>query len=363
MLLITSSCINPSTQEPVYWPTDGWKTSTPEEQGMDSELLAEMVEIIQEENYQIDSVTIIRNGYLVTDILTLPAGSTHIIYSCTKSVVSILVGIAIDQGYIESVDQPVVDFFPSRTIANLDDYKKGMTLEHLLTMTSGLDCRDSYLYRWQGLGEMQHSDDWVQYVLDLPMIDEPGKLFEYCNGASNLLSAIVQETTGMSSLEFAKENLFSPLGISDVEWASDPQGVTIGYSELRMLPHDMAKIGYLYLNEGIWNGEQIVSSEWVEVSTREHIAGTMQDGYGYQWWVDDSGFYLALGYRGQFIYVVPEMNMVVAFTSHLPDYNFYVPQGLLTDYIIPAVQSTSPLPENPEGNELLTSQIEALVNP
>jgi CubicO group peptidase (beta-lactamase class C family) len=332
---------------------------------MDSDLLSEMLGTIQEQNYEIDSVTIVRNGYIVADARIQPFRSTskHNIFSCTKSVVSALIGIAIDQGYIEGLQQPVLSFFPQRTVANGDANKEAMTLEHLLTMTTGFRCQDSYLYRWTGLNQMRESEDWVQFVLDLPMDGEPGARFEYCNGASFLLSAIIQETTGMSALEFAEEHLFGPLGISDVDWSSNPQGISLGYSELRMHPHDMAKIGYLYLNDGRWDGEQIVPSEWVKASTRKYVSATLEDGYGYQWWVDDSGMYLALGYGGQFIFVIPEKEMVVVFTSSLEDSDFYAPQTLLNEFIIPAAMASSTLPDNSEGAALLESLIAELANP
>lgn len=351
---------------PSYWPTEAWRTSTPEEQGMDSEMLADMLETIQEQDHGVDSVVVVRNGYMVADATVFPfePGSRHIIYSCTKSVISALVGIAIDKGYIEGVHQPVLDFFPERTVANLDAKKEAMTLEDVLTMSTGLECQDSYLYRWRGLEQMRQSDDWVQFMLDLAMAEEPGTRFEYCNGASFLLSAIIQETTGMNALAFSNEHLFGPLGITDVQWLSNPQGITIGWSELYMMPHDMAEIGYLYLNEGVWDGEQVVPAEWVKASTREHIsAGTLEDGYGYQWWIDDSGIYLALGYAGQFIFVVPEKDMVVVFVSDLEEQDFYVPQMLLNDFIIPAAKSAAPLPDNPDGVALLESRAEALANP
>jgi CubicO group peptidase (beta-lactamase class C family) len=348
-----------------YWPTDGWRTSTPEEQGINSEMLADMLSTIREGDYDIDSVSVVRNGYLVLDAYIHPfrIGSRHVIRSCTKSIVSALVGIAIADGYIEGLDQPVVDFFPERAVANLDDNKKAMTVEHLLTMTSGLNCQDSYLCGWRGLLRMRQSEDWVQFVLDLPTAEEPGTRFEYCNGASFLLSAIIQESTGVSALALAEEHLFGPLGISDVHWPSNPQGISIGYSELSMKPHDMAKIGHLYLNEGLWDGEEVVPSAWVKASTRKHVSATLQDGYGYQWWVDPSGVYMALGYGGQFILVVPEKDMVVVFTSELDEEDFYVPQGLLEDYIIPSAQSSTPLPENPEGTAMLEALVEALANP
>lgn len=229
-VVFLAGCAGGTPEPAAYWPTEGWPTSTPEEQGMDSELLAEMLATIQEENYGIDSVSVTRNGYMVADAPVHPfeAGSKHIIFSCTKSVVSALIGIAIDKGYIESVDQPVPGIFPKRTAANLDAAKEAMTLEHVLTMATGLECRDSYLYRWRGLRQMEQSEDWVQFMLDLPMAEAPGSRFEYCNGASFLLSAIIQQTTGMTALAFAEEHLFGPLGITDVEWSANPQGIAIG---------------------------------------------------------------------------------------------------------------------------------------
>ncbi len=332
---------------------------------MDSNLLAETFAAIREQDYAIDSVTIVRNGYLVSDVAIAPfdPNSPHVINSCTKSIVSALVGIAIEKGYIESVEQPVLDFFPEQSVANLDANKKALTIEHVLTMSTGLECRDSYLYRWGGLEQMRQRDNWAQFMLDLPLVEQPGSRFEYCNGASFLLSAIIQETTGVSAMEFAEEHLFGPLSITDVSWDTNPQGISIGWAGIRMRPHDMAKIGNLYLNEGQWAGEQIIPAAWVDRSTRKHISATLQDGYGYQWWVTDEGIYMALGYAGQFIFVVPEQELVVVFTSDLEERDFYVPQILLNQFIIPAARSSPPLPDNPEGMALLQARLQALANP
>jgi CubicO group peptidase (beta-lactamase class C family) len=324
-----------------------------------------MMDAIRQRDHRIDSVLVVRNGYIVADAYVHPfrPGSRHIIHSCTKSIISALVGIAVDKGFIEGADQPVLELFPERTAAGLDANKKAMTLESLLTMTSGFDCQDSYLYGWRGLTEMRRSDDWVQFALDLPMREEPGTRFEYCNSASFLLSAIIQSSTGRSALAFAEEHLFGPLGITDVQWPSNPQGISIGWGDLRMIPRDMAKIGYLYMNDGLWDGRQIVPAAWVKASTRRHTRATLSDGYGYQWWVDAAGFYMALGYAGQFIYVVPEKDLVVVFTSDLAESDFFVPETLLKQYIIPAAESSTPLPENANGVALLDSRIRALANP
>ena len=169
----------PLSISPDYWPTHGWRSKTPEEQGMDSELLVNMLGFIQEQDYDMHSVTIVRHGYLILDAAIYPFdhGSKHNIHSCTKSITSALIGIAIEQGYIESVEQPVLSCFPDRMAANLDAHKEAMTLEYLLTMASGLECRDSYRYIWSGLTQMMQTDDWIQFMLDLPMAEPPGSQF------------------------------------------------------------------------------------------------------------------------------------------------------------------------------------------
>jgi CubicO group peptidase (beta-lactamase class C family) len=347
----------PASTPALLWPTDEWQTASPESQGMDSNVLVELLKSIENGEIDIDALVVVRNGYVVLDATVFPFSifpdARHDVLSCTKSVISILIGIAIDKGYIEGVDQPVLSFFPEASVANLDARKENMTLEHLLTMTTGFDCKDSYLYGWDGLYLMRASSDWVQFMLDLPMARDPGSYFEYCNGASFLLSAILQEATGVSAFEFAQEHLFAPLGISDVVWESNPQGISIGYSDLQLRPKDMAKIGYLYLNDGVWDGEQIVASKWVQVSTQKHIPGTLQEWYGYQWWVDESGIYMALGYGGQYIIVVPEENLVVVFVSDLAEEDFYIPDQFLHRYILPSIKSSDPLPEDARATTLL----------
>ena len=330
------------------YPTEAWQISTPEEQGMRSHKLVEMMEHVKTNNFSIDSILIVRNGYVVLDAYFYPflKGQKHIIHSCTKSIMSALIGIAINKGYIQSVDQRITDFFPGKEYADKDDLKKSITLENLLMMASGLKCRDSYLYRWVGLWEMRNSNDWAQYVLDLPMSEAPGEKFEYCNGVSYLLSVIIQNTTGMKTLDFARKHLFEPLGIVDVGWATSPQGFDIGYGEMWLKPHDMARFGWLFLNKGRWSIKQIIPSSWVDVSTRGYIDATLFDQYGYQWWVDSAGFYMAVGYKGQFIFVVPQKNLVVVFACDLPVRDFPVPRRLLQNYIIPAAEAAKPLPSN-----------------
>jgi CubicO group peptidase (beta-lactamase class C family) len=340
------------------YPAEEWAISTPEQQGIQSPLLADMVEHISEYSIQIHSVLIVRNGKIVLDSYFWPFSPEvkHAIHSCTKSIMSALIGIAIDKGYIHSVNQPITDFFPGLA-AGSDDLKKSITLENLLMMASGLDCKDSYLYGWAGLYDMGASSDWAQYVLDLPMAAPPGTTFEYCNGLSYLLSVIVQNATKMKTLDFAVKYLFEPLGIKDIIWPANLQGVTVGWGKMQLKPHDMARFGWLYLNKGRWDGMQIVPSAWVDASTRRHIDAQLFDHYGYQWWVDSTGYYMAVGYKGQRIFVIPEKDMVVVFTANLTGSESLIPKKLLDAYIIPAATSDHALPQNTADN----IQLEALI--
>ena len=309
-------------------------------------------------------VLVIRNGYMVLDAYSYPYDSEipHHIDACTQSISSALVGIGIDKGYIKDESQPVLDFFPTRVAKNLDADKKSMSLENLLTMTTGLECRDPFLYLQSGMMDMiipaewRMSKDWVQFIIDLPMAASPGTRFQYCNGAPFLLSAILQEQTGMNALSFAEKHLFEPLGISEVGWPSNPQGITLGYGHLFMRPQDMAKIGYLYLNNGLWNDKQIISSKWIRASTRKYIDTTLLPGYGYHWWTASPDVYTAAGNKGQFIMVAPEKDIVAVFTGGLSPKDFTIPIDLFSSYIISAVKSPTPLPENTAGKKALKSK-------
>jgi len=259
---------------------------------------------------------------------------------------------------------PVVEILAGDAPDAVDDRRAAMTVEDLLTMSTGLDCRDSYLYRWEGLAEMQQSENWTAHVLALPMRDEPGTQFEYCNGSSFLLSAILSEVTGMPASDYAEQVLFEPLGFGGFEWPANSNGITIGWGELWLHPADMAKLGYLYLLDGEWDGAQLVPAAWVETATTEHIsADTLASGYGYQWWITDDGYAMALGYGGQYIIVSPEHDLVMVVTSGLPGAQFGLPQELATRYVIPAAISDTPLPPDPDAQGHLADAVAAAAEP
>jgi CubicO group peptidase (beta-lactamase class C family) len=303
---------------PDYWPTEAWQSSTPEAQGIDSALLADALLAWRQQNVQIHSLLIVRNGYLVADATFYPYdGQTiHDVASVTKSVMTTLIGIAADQGKLD-LDDKMVSFFPDRTIANLDARKDAITVRHLVSMTSGLQCiRDGM--EGDSAIAMQRSPDYVQFALDLPMAYEPGSQFVYCSPAISLLSPILQQATGMTTLAFAEQYLFEPLGIHDVLWETDPQGYTRGWGDLSLHPHDMAKLGLLFLQEGRWEDRQIVSRRWVrEARVAQSETPDGEHAYGYGWWLapDLQGVYRAEGRNGQYIYMLPDWNMLLVTTG------------------------------------------------
>lgn len=324
---------------------------------MSSGVLADMVE---DAAYPrgIDSVMIVRNGYVVLDAVfyPFPEDTRHQTHSATKSFTGTLVGMALDRGMLDGLDVPVVDVLPDAAPAEIDERKARSTVEHFLTMTHGLDCMDSYKYLWRGYFEMAESDDWPAHVLALPMRHEPGTYFEYCNGASVVLSAIVSEVTGQTAAEFAEDVLFGPLGITDFEWVTVPPGISNGEDSLYLRPHDMAKFGYLYLRGGEWDGAQLLPQDWVAAATAEHAPPTGPIGYGYQWWILEDG-YQAAGLGGQLIRVIPNHDLVVVFTAGMyDDAKLY---RLVDEYVIPAVVSDRPLPPDPDGEERLAAAVAA----
>ncbi len=327
---------------------------------MDSVLLAGMLDYIEQNEINIHGLLVVRNGYTVLEVYYPPYGpnTRHGTASVGKSFTGALVGLAVREGYIESVDQKVADFFPDHSDWQNDPLKQTMTIEHLLTMTSGLDWPESAASYSSGrniMNQMMRSADWVGFVLDRPMAATPGTTFNYSSGVSHLLSAIVEEATGIRTLSFTREYLFEPLGISRVSWITDPRGTAFGAGGIRLTPRDMAKFGQLYLQGGVWGGKQILPAEWVEASIAPQVnAHGAASYYGYQWWVRGSGIYAAHGYRGKRIFVVPDLEMVVAVTA---DLSGNAPSAILSNYIIPAARSPEPLPENPEGVALLQARI------
>jgi CubicO group peptidase (beta-lactamase class C family) len=289
---------------------------------MDPAVLAQAEKFVATEGKELHSLLIVRNGHLVSETYWPPYERTqkHILNSCTKTVVSALVGIATDDGLLRK-DDKVLGYFPELTPANRDDAKEAITIKHLLTMSSGIS--------WPQYGpdnvsdKMGKSPDWVKFILDRPMAAAPGTVTNYSNGDSHLLSAILGKLTRSTALDFGRERLFRPLDISDIRWDSDPQGRSIGSGALYMKPVDMTKLGRLYLASGVWNGRRILSVGWVKksftVQTQMPTKGGAA-GYGYYWWLyPERKLFEAWGGAGQRIGVFPEHDLVVVMTAAIGD--------------------------------------------
>ena len=343
------------------WPTHGWRRASPEAQGMDSRILADALDFIRNGRIPIHSLQIVRNGYLVLDAYLWPfvSGQLHDLASATKSITSSLVGIAIGRHELSGVDQRVLPLFDSSRAAARDG-KSRITIGHLLTMTSGLDCR--FDHGEITLQQMMASSDWQRFVLGLPMAAEPGRRFEYCSPGMHLLSAAISRTTGGSTLDFARRELFQPLGIEGAAWPADPQGVQHGWGDLHLLPLDMAKIGYLWLHDGRWADRQIIPATWWHDALQVHAHPGWSPGqeYGYGIWLYPDrrpAVFEALGRGGQRISVVPAANLVVVFTG-----GGFEP-GDIGAFIGRALASDGPLPDDPAAAARLTEALREAATP
>lgn len=350
---------------PEYWPTTGWKSSTPEVQGMDPELLAAMIEEITANETSIHSLLVIRNGYMVTEAYFHPytRDTKMHIQSVTKSVIGMLVGKAISDGYIKSEDEKLVDFYQNRNFENPGKQKNSIQLKHLLSMSSGLDCQE-----FSGGPPMEQTQDWIQFMLDLPLSSAPGKSFGYCNGNAHLLSSILEMSTGMSAREYANQVLFKPLGIpavDETDWGSDPQKITLAGYGLHLRPVDLAKLAFLNLHNGQWEDQQILPRQWVEDSTTRHVQKEDGSGYGYLLTVyPEDEHYAALGLGGQQMHVYPSKNLIVIVTASLESIA-EAPEieKMLREYILPAIQAGDQVAENPARNAHLQEALKIAANP
>src|SRR5215469_256275 len=340
---------------PAYYPTNGWRESTPEAQGIDSQALAGVVDNITKKHLNVHSVTVIRHGYVVLDSYFYPyrPTATHDVASVTKSITAALVGIAVDKGLVRT-DDKLLSFFPEERPANPDEQKQKIAVADMLAMRSGLDC--GFAPGEQELEQMRRTNEWVKFALALPMKYAPGEKFGYCSPGYHLLSSIVTAKTHEPLVDFGRKNLFGPLGIKDVTWPPDEQGRTHGWGDSHFYPRDFGKIGYLYLHDGQWDGKQIVSKEWIQKSiTKQSDPGRGAGrGYGYGWWlaktdgIDEFG---GNGRGGQIVAVWPERDMIVIVTGG------GYPASEVSPGIAKAIRSDAPLAENAEGVKEMKARV------
>ncbi|MBU2945557.1 serine hydrolase domain-containing protein [Zobellia uliginosa] len=304
---------------------DGWKTINLKSQEVDTTLIYKLFNQIKTRKNKIHSVLLIKNNELIIEeyFKGYSVNEPHDLRSSTKSIRSILMGIAIDKGFIESIDDPISKYLKAPIPQkNLDLKKKRITIKNLLTMSSGLDCND-----WDKKSEGQEDKiyrqkDWLQYAIDLPMVYEPGTVSNYCSIGTVMVAEIISQASGMTIDEFADKYLFVPLKITNKRWGhTSKKEVIPSAKRLYMTPRDMAKIGQLILNNGAWNGKQIISEKWVTESTTTKTQLSGND-YAYLWW--NIPFKLgerlttsktASGNGGQYIIILPEMDLVAVFTG------------------------------------------------
>jgi len=344
-----------------YWPTENWIVSTPEEQGVDSEKLLKMFEFIQSSStLDFHSILIIRNGYIITEAYWAPynKNTTHNIKSASKSILSALVGIALEKNCLKSLEQKVFEFYPEYVNETL---KQNISLYNLLTMTTGLDWKEN-------AGPSPYDlENWNK----VPMKYNPGEMFEYNTAMTHMMSAILSKACGESTKDLADKWLFEPLGIKNYQWRKGEDGIYHGGSDIFLIPRDMAKFGFLFLNNGMWNEKTIVSKEWVKKSTSRiveipnDISYAVDTDYGYWWWIQEKA-YIAQGAGGQYIIVNPDLDLVVVFTADgFDDINLYdkFMHQFLEDYIYSSVTSNVTMPAKPVVLEKMNDIMQELENP
>ena len=369
------------------WPTKGWPTATPQAVGLDAKVLAGLDSEITSGRYgNVDRILVIRHGRVALDKsyphdydriyadsvhVTGPLnahdesgpynyynpwwhpyyrrGNLHSLQSVTKTITSAIIGVAVARGDFPSLDTPVLSFFDASKVANVDDRKRRMTVRHLLTMTAGLDWNEglSYADPRNSATQLEESDDWVTFTIDRPMSEEPGTRWNYNSGASELLAYIFRKATKMDVEEYGARHLFAPLGIDRWYWKRIPAGLADTEGGLYLEARDLAKIWYLFMRDGMWDGRRIVSPEWVKSSVAPAIAVSPVPNaprYGLKWWLapdprDSTRFIWAgSGFGGQIPLAFPNDDMVVVVNAwNIPPARTGLPRSLVIARMVSAI--------------------------
>jgi CubicO group peptidase (beta-lactamase class C family) len=309
---------------------DGWEVASLQGEDINGEKIDEMMSATLDGQYPlVHSMLLVKDGRLVFEEYCYGQDreQKHTMASVTKSITSILFGIALDQGKIESLDQEIYTFFPKYKGTHWIDQQYDITLRHVLSMTAGLDWNEKLPYTdpRNDNTAMNASDDWLGYILDREMVGVPGEKYEYNSGLSFLLGEVIKQAAGENASQFAEKYLFEPLGISEYTWRVNAQGLCDTGGGLFLRPRDAAKISRMMLDGGRWQGRQIVPEEWVRESTRQQTRPN-DYAYGYQWHLKRFTVMntalrciQAAGYGGQFLMLFPALDLVVLFTAG--DYN------------------------------------------
>lgn len=316
--------------------------ATPESQGISSEAVLDFLKTANEKVQSMHSVVLVRHGKVILEAWWSPESpeKAHVLWSLSKSFTSTAVGLAVADGKL-SVDDLVLKFFPESGPDNPSANLKGMRVRDLLTMATG----------HQDEPKVREQKDWIKTFLAHPVPHKPGTHFQYNTPATFMQSAIVQKVTGQKMVDYLTPRLFEPLGIESHVWDDNPQGISIGGYGLYLRTEDIAKFGQLYLQRGVWDGQQLIPAEWVEMATSKQVSNgsdpnrDWDQGYGFQFWRCRHGAYRGDGKDGQFCIVLPSQDAVVAITANTPDMQGEL--NIVWEKLLPAFQDGA-LPENPE---------------
>lgn len=350
---------------------DGLETGTLSSVGLDSVPIIKMMDYLNSDSsHTIHNILILKNSKLVFEeyfkgykinytaanlngeLMDYSRTTDHPMHSVSKSVTSVIFGIAVKNGYITNLNKKIIDYFPEYADLLTGD-KANITIHHLLTMTCGL-AFDEQAYPYSDarneLRQAMNIDDPIRYILSKPVVSVPGTQFHYSSGSGLVLAAILEKVTGKKFLDYANEKLFDPLRSEGGVWTSSHSGLTLASSGLYFRARELTKIGLLFLNNGQWEGKQIITPEWIELSQQEFIntnnAFYLNSSYGYQWWI--TGFtvngvshkcFFAVGWGNQFMYIIPDLNMIIEFNcGNYEDLSRTPPIDLVNDYILRAIK-------------------------
>ncbi len=333
--------------------------STPEAQGIPSAAIAAFLAAVEQGDHGLHSFMLLRHGHVVAEGWWHPyePDAPHMLFSLSKSFTSTAVGMAVAEGRL-SVDDPVLAFFPAEAPRKPSANLAALRVRHLLSMSTGHDHDTTeHLYK-------RKDGDWAKAFLSRPVAYTPGAHFLYNTGATYMLSAIVQRVTGMTLLEYLRPRLFEPLGIAGATWETCPRGVNTGGFGLSITTEDIARFGQLYLQRGVWQGQELVPEAWVAAASAKQISNgasavsDWEQGYGYQFWRCRHGAYRGDGAFGQFCVILPEQDAVIAITGGTPDMQAVL--DLVWTHLLPAI-GPAPLPEDRLAHETLTRKLGRLI--
>jgi CubicO group peptidase (beta-lactamase class C family) len=345
----------------VLWPTTGWTRATAASQGLAAERFEALEKDVRAGAFgYTDRVLVVRNGRLVVDIKvdqdyraiskgrTSPIGcgygcedpawmhefnylhpdfhpffkgrEVHSLQSVTKSIAATVIGVALARGQLGTLDRPFLEFFKDKNLSKVDPRLRRSTLRDLLTMRSGIEWheQDRPLDDRNTTIQLERSKDWIQFTLDQPMDSDPGTKWAYNSGGSHLQAGIIRSATGRHIDDYAREFLFEPLGIKDWYWKKSPTGFPDSEGGLYLRAEDLAKIGYLYLHDGVWNGRRILPEGWVKDATSPHARVNATWNYGFQWWLttrNGADVWAGRGFGGQLLFVIPSRQTVAVINA------------------------------------------------